>query len=1341
MTSRPDSPPERPAPKQRAASRHRGRRGRTATRGRRPAYRPPSEKILAARRESVPAITYPEDLPVSEHREEIAKAIAENQVVIVAGETGSGKTTQLPKICLELGYGITGTIGHTQPRRLAARTVSARIAEELGTTLGQAVGFQVRFTDKVSDTTLIKLMTDGILLAEIQRDPLLRRYEVIIVDEAHERSLNIDFLLGYLRQLLPQRPDLKVIITSATIDSEKFAAHFGPENKPAPVVEVSGRTYPVEIRYRPQVDDDGDQAEAICRAVDELLPEGGGDILVFLSGEQEIRDTDDALADHLGSRYVRAGQPTKDPRAIEVLPLFARLSNQEQQRVFQPHSTRRIVLATNVAETSLTVPGIRYVIDPGTARISRYSNRTKVQRLPIEPISQASANQRSGRSGRVAPGIAIRLYAEEDFNGRPEFTEPEILRTSLASVILQMAAIGLGDVAKFPFVDPPDTRSIRDGIALLHELGAMNTEGTSLTKIGRDLAALPIDPRLGRMLLEARRLGCVREVMIIAAYLSIQDVRERPAEQQQAADASHARFADPTSDFIAILNLWNYLQQQQEALSGSAFRRTVRAEFLHYLRIREWQDVHNQLRQMARPLGIFAPRTSGKTDPDRVHQALLAGLLSHIGSYSERTRDYLGTRGARFVIFPGSHLSGKKPEWVMAAELVETSRLFARQVARIQPEWIEPLADHLTRRSFSDPYWSTRHAAAMAREKVMLLGVPIVTDRPVPLARVDSDLAREMFVRHALVGREWNSRHKFLKRNDDVLAEARELTSRARRPDLLVDEEELVDFYLAQIPEDVTSGAHFDSWWKSEPNKHRLDFTLDLLVPARHTIDTNLYPEVWVQRDLTLPVTYTYNPGGEGDGVMVHIPIALLPQVVDVGFDWLVPGMLDELVISTIRALPKRIRVQLVPAPDTARDILEILPDWAASTREAKVSFAQAFSDAAAKVKGAEVPVEAVQRAELGEHLQVTFRVVDERGVIIDEGNDLGELQRKLRQESGQAVRTAVRAALSAAQKEELAKMLTPDAAEAAPEKPADAPASTKVEVEDLTEFPAAGIPEMLTTHTGGAEVRGYPALVAGTNTVGVQILADPAVAAREHERGVIALLARTLALSTGRITSRWNTAQTLAMAGSPDSTETLVADLHIAAVRSIRARTGASMRKSLGLVNLGRVRTREQFSAWRDYLRDRLEDEIYAVAGQVASALGEARALDATIRKSTSMALLNTLTDVKNQVAELIFPGFIRSTPPERIPHLTRYLQAAQIRIEKAADNPRGDEAHAWQVRELTEEWHAAVAADDRSDPDRTAALAEVRWQLEELRVSLFAQQLGTAAPVSDKRIRRMLG
>ncbi|MGH8829351.1 MAG: ATP-dependent RNA helicase HrpA, partial [Jiangellaceae bacterium] len=867
-----------------------------------------AEVRVARRAADVPRLTYPAQLPVSRRKDEIAAAIRDHQVVIVAGETGSGKTTQLPKICLELGRGIRGAIGHTQPRRLAARTVAERIAEEVATQLGDTVGYQVRFTQKAGESTLVKVMTDGILLAEIGQDRMLRQYDTLIIDEAHERSLNIDFILGYVKQLLPRRPDLKVIITSATIDPHRFAQHFDD----APVVEVSGRTYPVEIRYRPP-DDDTDQVQAIVDAVDELALEAPGDVLVFLSGEREIRDSADALR-------------KRDLRNTEIVPLYARLSAAEQHRVFQPHPGRRIVLATNVAETSLTVPGIRYVVDAGTARISRFSHRTKVQRLPIEPVSQASARQRSGRCGRVADGICIRLYDEEDFESRPAFTDPEILRTNLASVILQMAALELGEVAAFPFIDPPDRRSITDGINLLHELGAIDpaAEGRKrLTQLGRQLAQLPIDPRLARMVIEADRNGCLREVLIITAALSIQDPRERPADHQQAADDKHRRFADPNSDFLAYLNLWRYLRDQQKALSGNQFRKLCRAEYLNYLRIREWQDLESQLRTLTRPLGVTLNNVDAT--PENIHRSLLAGLLSQIGVKDGPTNDYLGARGARFGVFPGSGLFKKPPHWVMSAELVETSRLWARINARIEPEWAEPLAQHLVKRTYSEPHWEKKAGAVMAYEKVTLYGVPIVSSRKVPYARVDPELARELFIRHALVEGDWQTHHRFFHDNRALLEDVEDLENRARRRDILVDDETLFDFYDQRIPAEAVTARHFDSWWKraraSTPDL--LTFSSSLLIndDADDVRETD-YPDQWPSGDLDLDLDYQFEPGSSADGVTIQIPLPVLNQVEPAGYDWQVPGLREELVTALIKSLPKSIRRSFVPAPDTARAAL-----------------------------------------------------------------------------------------------------------------------------------------------------------------------------------------------------------------------------------------------------------------------------------------------------------------------------------------------------------------------------------------------------------------------------------
>ena len=1073
------------------AGRGQGRENRNHE-GRRPQreharpFKPFTPEQLAERAAAIPVISFP-DLPVSSRRDEIAHAIRDHQVVIVSGETGSGKTTQLPKICMQLGRGVAGMIGHTQPRRLAARSVADRIAHELGQTVGresgQVVGYQVRFTDEVGPTTLVKLMTDGILLAEIQSDPMLRRYDTLIIDEAHERSLNIDFILGYVARLLPARPDLKVIITSATIDSDRFARHFGTWEgtpgsgrliEPAPVIEVSGRTYPVEIRYRPlgpttpssytseaspkQTDqtteviettdvtesgpmqlvledpddelatlgygmgEDIDVETAICHAVDELSAEGDGDILVFLPGERDIRDTEAALLDHLKGRGRRAGDDKgARPGDIEILPLYARLTAAEQHRVFEPHRLRRVVLATNVAETSLTVPGIRYVIDPGLARISRYSNKTKVQRLPIEPVSQASANQRAGRCGRVAEGVAIRLFSQADYNSRPRFTEPEILRTSLASVILQMASLGLGAVEDFPFLDAPDRRAVRDGVALLVEIGALAQDRETadaapassqyrLTGIGRDLARLPIDPRLGRMLLEAERLGCASEVLVIVAALSIQDVRERPAEHQGAADASHARLADPHSDFITYLNLWRYLAVQARDLSGSAFRRLCRAEFFHYLRWREWRDVVGQLRQMARALGIGVgpvgePSTGdvveaaqfggaqdaavravlaygqgpASVDADQVHRSLLVGLLSYLGSWDETKRDYEGARGTHFTIWPGSGVSGH-PAWVMTAELVETSRLFARTVARIRPEWVEPAARGLLKRSYSEPFWSVGKGAAMVRERVTLYGLTLAADREVLLGRLGDlvideavaasrshapragslealaaglvsaskdllssgsfeprhfeelaasregttarELAREMFIRNALVDGQWRERHGFQRRNEALVEQAREVERRSRTHGLVADEQARFRFFDDLIPEHVTSAAAFNRWWKDERRSHPdlLIYPASLLMPREATSGEG-FPDRWQCGELSLALSYEFAPGSPRDGVSMHIPIEVLERVSDAGTDWLVPGMREDLLTEAIRALPKGVRRLLAPAPDVAASV------------------------------------------------------------------------------------------------------------------------------------------------------------------------------------------------------------------------------------------------------------------------------------------------------------------------------------------------------------------------------------------------------------------------------------
>lgn len=1374
-------------------------------RGQRPSGRRSSEQRPAGRRSSgrddparaaarraraaeirqavaLPPITYPEQLPVSARRQEISDALRDHQVVVVAGETGSGKTTQIPKIALELGRGRAGQIGHTQPRRIAARSVAERINEELvgDAPLGGIVGYQVRFTDESSESTLVKVMTDGILLAQIQRDPMLWAYDTLIIDEAHERSLNIDFILGYLTRLLPQRPDLKVVITSATIDSDRFARHFADaDGVAAPVVEVTGRTYPVEIRYRPLSPDveegapvtkrgaeDRDPMTAICEAVDELCAEGPGDILVFLSGEREIRDAEDALRGSLGPRVA----DPRTPGAVELLPLYSRLSAAEQHRVFERHQNRRVVLSTNVAETSLTVPGIRYVIDPGTARISRYSKATKVQRLPIEPISQASANQRSGRCGRVADGIAIRLYSQDDFDARPLYTEPEILRTSLASVILQMIAVGVAatpeDIGDFPFVDPPDTRAVRDGVQLLTELGALG-DGR-LTETGRALAQLPMDPRLARMIVEGGRRSVAREVMIIAAALSIQDPRERPVEEREKADLAHSRFTDPTSDLLTYLNLWHYLRDQQRDLSGSAFRRMCRSEHLNYLRIREWQDVVTQLRELAKPLGIVvnAPRSAQETDGlqlewdgDRIHIAILAGLLSQIGmqeatEVSTRGKtpgrpdrrgrnEYLGARGARFAIFPGSGLARKPPAWVMAAELVETSRLWGRDVARIQPEWAEEVGAHLVRRTYSEPAWSTKQGAATAFEKVLLYGVPIVNGRRVLYAKVDPEHARELFVRHALVQGEWTTHHAFFHENRRLLAEAEGLEARARRRDLVVDDDTLFAFYDERVPDDVVSSRHFDQWWKSARREHPdlLTFTRELLVGEAGAIDESAFPSRWPQGDLRLPLTYQFEPGTEADGVTVHIPISTLARLTPDGFGWMVPGLREELVTATIRSLPKPVRVQLVPAPDVARGVeawmTEHTADWEDTVRagDAAPSFREVFRRAVRELRDVDVPDDAFDDDRLPPHLRMTFRVVGDRGGVVDEGKDLLVLQRRLAAQTQQAVddavRTAVRAAMDEARKAAPSASAASDPTSPAPgAAPAPSSGSSAPEVPPavdvvrtaLTTWPT-DLPELPEVVAVG-RVRAYPSLVEEKGTVAVRALADESAVPEASRRGLRRLLLLDVGLATGRITTRWTGTQALTLAASPyPSTDALVRDVQLAAIESLMT------------VPASQVRTAEAYRDLRATVRDRLEDTVFTVVTDLVAVLTAWRELDAEIRARSSLALLATAQDVRAQAARLVHDGFVSETGAERLPHLARYLRAARHRLVKAADNPQRDADLAWQVQDVETLYDDAVAKHP-SDPEIRA----VRWLLEELRVSLFAQQLGTPVPVSTTRIKKAL-
>ncbi|MER7625037.1 ATP-dependent RNA helicase HrpA [Streptomyces sp. NPDC126503] len=1265
-----------------------------------------AKERVDARAALVPAVTYPEQLPVSQKKDEILEAIRDHQVVIVAGETGSGKTTQIPKICLELGRGVRGMIGHTQPRRIAARTVAERVAEELRTPLGGAVGWKVRFTDQVNpDETFVKLMTDGILLAEIQTDRELRAYDTIIIDEAHERSLNIDFLLGYLAQLLPKRPDLKVVITSATIDPERFSRHFGN----APIVEVSGRTYPVEVRYRPLLEDDSedadrDQITAICDAVDELQSEGPGDILVFLSGEREIRDTADALI-------------KKNLRNTEVLPLYARLSHAEQHRVFQAHTGRRIVLATNVAETSLTVPGIKYVIDPGTARISRYSHRTKVQRLPIEPVSQASANQRKGRCGRTSDGICVRLYSEDDFLSRPEFTDAEILRTNLASVILQMTAAGLGDIEKFPFIDPPDHRNIRDGVQLLQELGAIDPAEKDpkkrLTPLGRKLAQLPVDPRLARMVLEAERNGCVREVMVIAAALSIQDPRERPAEKQAQADQQHARFKDETSDFLAFLNLWRYIREQQKERGSSSFRRMCKQEYLNFLRIREWQDIYAQLRTVAKQMGIHLGEPSADTDaPEQsVHVSLLAGLLSHIGlkdvkeskegrdAKREGTRnEYLGARNAKFAIFPGSALFKKPPRFVMSAELVETSRLWARVNARIEPEWIEPLAQHLVKRTYSEPHWEKDQAAVMAYEKVTLYGVPIVADRKVNYGRIDPEVSRELFIRNALVEGDWRTHHKFFADNRKLLTEVEELEHRARRRDILVDDETLFDFYDKRVPEHVVSGAHFDSWWKHKRREEPefLDFEREMLINEKaRAVTKDDYPDSWRQGPLKFRVTYQFEPGADADGVTVHIPLQVLNQVTDEGFDWQIPGLREEVVTELIRSLPKPIRRHYVPAPNFATRFLD-------STVPVQEPLTTALARELQRMVGVPLTPEDFDWAKVPDHLKITFRIVDERRRKLAEDKDVEALKLRLRPKARQALSKAAAAATAG-----------PDGS------------GPSLERSGLREWTIGTLTKVFETRRAGQPVKAYPALVDEGDSVAVRLFDTEAEQAQAMWRGTRKLIMLNIPVNPAKFASdKLTNQQKLALSANPHgSIQALFEDCATAAADRLIADHG------------GPAWDEESFRKLYDKVRADLVELTVRTVGQVQQVLAAWQACERRLKATNSPALLANLKDVRDQLSWLMPPGFVTRTGLKRLPDLMRYLVAVDRRLQQMPTGVQRDTTRMEKVHEMLDEyaWLLEQLPPGRPVP---AEVTDIRWMIEELRVSYFAHALGTAHPVSDKRI-----
>ena len=1189
-------------------------------------------------------IEFPSALPITDRHDDIATAMRDHQVVVVAGETGSGKTTQLPKIAYELGR---RAIAHTQPRRIAARSVAKRIADECDVQLGAEVGYAVRFDDQTSDATAIRLVTDGLLLAELQRDRRLSRYDTIIIDEAHERSLSIDFLLGYLKQLLPRRPDLKVVITSATIDVERFAEMFD-----APVIEVSGRTFPVEIRYRPLAETGADnELEALAHAVSELPDEG--DILVFMSGEREIRDAAEFLA---GRKYPRT----------EILPLYGRLAAADQQKIFSSHPGRRIVLATNVAETSLTVPGIRYVIDPGFARISRFSQRLKVQRLPIEPISQASASQRAGRCGRVADGICIRLYSEEDHDSRPEFTDPEIQRTNLASVLLQMASLDLGSIKDFPFLDPPDSRSVSDGLNLLYELGAI--EGEKLTTIGRRMSTLPTDPRLARMLLAADQLGCLADVLVIVSAMSIQDPRERPLEHQQAADEKHRRFREPDSDFLSYLTLWTYIREMRDELSSSAFRRLCRDEFLHWLRIREWQDVHSQLRRTAKELGL-KPGAIG-ADPDRIHQAMLSGLLSHIGLKDTDGREYLGARQAKFMIFPGSGLAKKTPRMVMVGELVETSRLWGRTAAKIQPEWVEAAGDHLINRSYSEPHWSSRRGAVMAREKLLLFGIPLVADRLVQFGRIDPVVSRDLFIRHALVQGEWRTHHTFFAANQRMIAGVEELEERLRRRDLRVDDETLYAFYDARVPDHVVSTRHFDTWWKktrhSQPDL--LTFDPAMLSNGPEGAEDE-FPREWHSDGESYPLTYAFEPGMSDDGVTVDLPVERLLTIDDRAFDWHVPGHRVELVTELIRSMPKRLRREFVPAGQFAPRLVEAM-DLDASDLSEELARQMRL------LNGTVVSPSDFDFESLPPHLRVTFRVLDGTNELA-RGKDLSALRAELI--------SVVRADLTkVARQEERSGIRTWDVGTIEP------------------------------TITAG-QVTGYPALVDEGTSVGLRILDTASEQKVAMVKGQARLLSFSLPTPVPQLGRTLDLhAKLLLSTGPHKDAAAVIEECWLAALEALVVRHG------------GPVWDEVMISLLHDTVRAEAYDETERAVQSVLAAL---RALgDVTPLPQTEAG-----EDVRVQLSWLVYPGFIRDAGVDQLRRIPLYLQAARRRLDAPLT------ADLLAAQDLEARFHARTAELTvwaRLSPE----VQHVRWALEELRLSLLAQNLRTAFPVSIKRVTALV-
>jgi ATP-dependent helicase HrpA len=1236
-----------------------------------------SAQVYATRLAQRPEIDFP-PLPVSERKGEIAEAIANNQVVIIAGETGSGKTTQIPKICLELGRGIGGLIGHTQPRRLAARTVANRIAEELKTPLGQQVGFKIRFSDHVSDSTYIKLMTDGILLAEIQQDKFLSQYDTIIIDEAHERSLNIDFILGYLKQLLPRRPELKLIITSATIDPLRFSKHFDD----APVIEVSGRTYPVEMRYREIESSDYDQIQAITEAVNELLTEASGDILVFLSGEREIRDTADALN-------------KQQYRNTEVLPLYSRLSNSEQNKVFAAHSSRRIVLATNVAETSLTVPGIKYVIDPGTARISRYSVRSKVQRLPIEAISQASANQRAGRCGRVSNGICIRLYSEDDYLSRDVFTDPEILRTNLASVILQMMSLGLGKVDDFPFVEPPDSRSINDGFKLLEELGAIDNKlgRQGLTPQGRQLARLPIDPRYARMVVEADKQNCLSEVLIIAAGLSIQDPKERPQDKKQQADQMHEDFTNKESDFLGYFQLWQGFKEQQQALSSSQLRNWCKKHFINFMRMREWQDIVSQLKKSAAELGFGI--TSQQAEYQAIHQAIASGLLSHLGN-KDIDREYLGARNSRFKIFPGSGLAKSQPKWTMVAELVETAHLFGRVAAKIEPEWIEPLAQHLTKTEYSEPHWSKKQGVVQAFEKVSLYGLILINQRRKNYSQIDPEICREIFIREALVNMQTKLNFSFLSLNQKMIENIEGLEEKSRRRDLLVDEGTLVDFYGEKIPKHICSEVNFKKWWNKQTTENPDLLNFDpkaLLRKDTQHINALSFPETFRQHNLTLGLNYHFDPKDEDDGVSLMVPLALLNQVTPVGLDWLIPGLRHELIVALIKALPKSLRRNFVPAPNYADACMADMPQT--DKQGVPIAFLTALSLKLKRMTGREPEASEWQLDRLPQHLTFNIKVIDQDANVIAQGRDLFALQQKLQSKV----------------KQNLQAVATPE-----------------LEKTGLVSWEIAKLPNVFINKTGGYEIKAYPALVNEGKTVAVKLFDQAHMAQASHKLGLRKLIILGIPSPVKYLQDKLPNKAKLGLYFNPyGQVKALIDDCIDAGVDQLI--------NQYSIQNQSDIREKIHFESCCEFVRQEINDTVLRIAQQVEVGLTVTHDLKKKMKGSVPLNLIYAHGHIKSQIDSLVYKGFVADVGAHKLADWQRYIKAISKRLEKVAIDPTKDKLHQLNFEKAEQAYQDKCNKIPDNQPIPTE-LQEVRWLLHELQVSFFAQQLGTSAPISVKRI-----